>query len=858
MGEQLENLKNKTVSGIMWKGFERIAAQLVSAIVSIVLARILIPDDYSVVSVVTIFFAFCNIFISGGLNAALVQKKGADIIDFSTILIANLFMACILYIIMFFCAPFIARLYNKELLVPVIRIMSLSFFINGYKSVICAKITANLQFKKFFWSTIIGTIVSAAVGITMALKGFGPWALVAQQMTNSFIDSLVLTFTSKIRFVFKFSGKKFKQLFKFGGKIMLSSVISEAYTQVKPLIVGIKFSPVDLAYYNKGMAYPNLITSIANETLSSSLFPAMSIVQDDKERILNMTRRFMQLSSFFVFPMMIGFLVLADNFVQIVLTEKWLPIVPYLMIVCVSDMLKPLQTGNLQAIRAIGRSDIILILEIIKKTLYAIIILLFVFFTDTPVLLALSGILTSLLASLINAFPNKKLIGYGYGKQFHDLFLNLFFAILMGVGVYLMRYIPLNLYALTIIQIISGILFYFGINLLFKNKSLLYFLDTIKGFLKMKNIRKKIKQIAIRILPKNCILFESYPTFSDNTKAVFDEMVKRNLNKKYKFIWVMNRDDEEIPKVNVKGVKFIKHSDKKFFYYLCKAKALVCCNGFLTAIEGSSAKSFYLSHGTPIKNTNSYYKIPNTLDYVITLSQEGKEIRSTKSGVDSHKIAPLGFPRNDVLTEKAIDLHECFSTDFKKIIVWYPTFRQGKVQRHGTNNAIPIIWDENNANILNEFAKSKQVLIVLKAHHAQNTSYIKKYNLSNIVFTEDSFFTENNISSYRFVAGCDALLTDYSSIYFDYLLCDKPIGLVWEDYDEYEKYPGFVVDMKKMMAGGSKIYNVNDFISFIEMVSRGEDYLSKERELIKNLVHDFTDGKSSVRVVDFIIDKGEL
>ena len=480
--EKNVNLKNKAVSGVIWKGLERVAAQLVSAIVSIVLARILIPEDYSVVSIVTIFFAFCNIFISGGLNTALIQKKDADIIDFSTILIANIVMASAMYAIMFFSAPLIANLYDKELLIPVIRVMALTFFINGYKSVVSAKITSDLQFRKFFWSTIIGTVISAVVGITMALNGFGPWALVAQQMTNSFIDSLILTFTSKVRFVIKFSGERFKGLFKYGGKIWLASIITVAYDQAKPLIVGIKYSTVDLAYYNKGKTYPNLIAGLGSDTLASSLFPAMSKVQDDRERVLSMTRRFMQLSSFLVFPMMIGFLAVSENFVRIVLTDKWLPIVPYLMVFCVSDMLKPIQTGNLQAIRAIGRSDTILILEIIKKSSYAVIILLFVLFTDSPVLLAVSGILTSVLASLINSYPNRKLIGYRFRDQFMDLFTNFATACIMGGIVYVMKYINLNMYLLTLIQILTGIIIYFGINLLIRNKNLFYLIDTVKGY----------------------------------------------------------------------------------------------------------------------------------------------------------------------------------------------------------------------------------------------------------------------------------------------------------------------------------------------------------------------------------------
>lgn len=481
--EKNHNLKKKTISGVFWKGLERIGAQLVSAIVSIILARLLMPEDYSVVSIVTIFFTFCNIFISGGLNSSLIHKKDADSLDYSTILISNMIMASFFYMVMFFLAPVIANLFEKEILVLVIRVMSISFFINGYKAILSAKITSDMRFKSFFISTIIGTAISAVIGIIMAVRGFGVWALVVQQLVNSFVDALILTFSSKIRLVPKFSRERFKRLFKFGGKIMLSSLINETYNQTKPLIVGLKYSAVDLAYYNKGKTYPAMFASLGNDTLASSLFPAMSKIQNDKEAILKVTRRFMQLSSFLVFPIMMGFFGISEGFVRVLLTDKWLPVVPFLMIFCISDMFKPIQTGNLQAIRAIGRSDVFLALEIIKKSLYFSIIIAFVFLTHDAVALALSGIITSILASFINAFPNKKLIGYTYFDQLKDILPNLLTSVAMGVGVYFMKYIPINMYLLLAIQVVTGIIFYFGVNLLIRNKSLIYAVATVKEFL---------------------------------------------------------------------------------------------------------------------------------------------------------------------------------------------------------------------------------------------------------------------------------------------------------------------------------------------------------------------------------------
>lgn len=481
--ENIGYLKSKAIGGVFWKGMERICAQLVSTVVSIVLARLLIPEDYSVVSITAIFFSFCNIFISGGLNSSLIQKKDADELDFATILSVNMLMAFVLYAVMFFAAPFLAELYNKPILISAVRVMALSFFINAYKAVVSAKVNSDLQFKKFFWSTIIGTVISAVIGIWMAFRGYGPWALIAQQMSNSFIDALILTFTVHFRARFAFSFARFKRLFAFGGRIFIASIISVIYDQTKPLIVGLKFSATDLAFYNKGQNFPSLITSVSSNTLSSSLFPVMAKAQDQKDVILAMTRRYMRISSFLVFPLMVGFAAISENFVKIVLTDKWLPTVPYIIIFCVSSALKPIQDGNLQAIRAIGRSDIILRLEIIKKTSYFVVILLFVFLTDSPILLAFSGIITSILASLFNTQPNRKLIGYRYRLQILDLLPNFITAILMGVAVFFMNYLPINMYLLVALQIVSGMLLYCGINIIIRSDSFFYILDMMKGVL---------------------------------------------------------------------------------------------------------------------------------------------------------------------------------------------------------------------------------------------------------------------------------------------------------------------------------------------------------------------------------------
>ena len=482
MSEQ-HNLQKSTLSGMFWKFGERIGAQLVSLVVSIVLARLLTAEDYSIIGIVTIFFTFANVFISSGFNTALIQKKKVDIEDYSSVLFVSLGVAVVIYVILFFSAGAIAGLYETPLLVPVIRVMGLTLIINAVKSVLCAYVSSTLQFRKFFFSTIIGTIISAFVGIAMALNGFGPWALVAQQMTNSVIDTSVLFITTRVKFVFKVSVNKLKGLLNYGWKILVSSLIHTIYEEINPLIIGIRFSGADLSYYTKGKSFPTLISATISDTFSAVLLPVISKLQDDLDAVLNYTRRFMKVSSYLVFPLLMGFLAVSDNFVSVILTDKWLPASIYIKIFCLCYMFNIIQNGNLQAIRAIGRSDIILKLEIIKKSAYFIVILCFVLFSNSPQLLAAATVVNTILATLVNTFPNRKLIGYRYRLQLADLLPNFILALIMGVLVYLMNFIPINKLLLLVLQVASGVIIYLALSIITRNENFKYFLNLAKNML---------------------------------------------------------------------------------------------------------------------------------------------------------------------------------------------------------------------------------------------------------------------------------------------------------------------------------------------------------------------------------------
>ena len=476
--------RKQAFSNFSWKLAEQIGAQMVSFVVSIILARLLMPDDYSVVSVISIISAFCAVFIDSGLSKALVQKKNTDLLDYSTVLVASLLFSFVLYWILFFFAPYIAKLYGKNLLVPVIRVYSITLIIGAFNTVQCAYISKNLLFKKYFLATIVGTIVSAFVGISMAYTGYGPWALVAQQMTNSLIDTIILFLSSGFRPRFAFSVERIKNLWSYGINVLGTSLLDMLYDKIRPLVVGIKFNTVDLAYYEKGSSSPGMINSTLSSTLASVLFPIIAAAQDNIAKVKLITQKYIRVSSFLIFPSLLGLASVANNLVLWMLTEKWMQAVPYMQIFCINYMFMLLQTGNLQAINAIGRSDIVLKLALIKKTINFILLFVVILVAPSPLWLAALGIITSLIAFLLNSFTNSKLLKYGLKEQVFDILPNLLSAILMACIVYLIGNIHLSLFPLLIVQIIAGILIYSGIAFLTHNSNLKYCLDTLRAVVK--------------------------------------------------------------------------------------------------------------------------------------------------------------------------------------------------------------------------------------------------------------------------------------------------------------------------------------------------------------------------------------
>ncbi len=474
------NSKENIASNLIWRLFERVGAQGVSFIVSIVLARLLDPSVYGVIALVTIFTSILQVFVDSGLGNALIQKKEADDLDFSTVFYFNIFFCIVLYGIMFFLSPTIAYFYGMDELVPVLRVLSLTIVVSGVKNIQQAYVSRHMMFRKFFYSTLGGTIGAAVVGIIMALNGFGVWALVAQNLFNMTVDTVILWITVKWRPQKAFSYERLKELFSYGWKLLVSSLIDAIYEDVRSLIIGKKYSPNDLAFYNRGKQFPHIIVANLNTSIESVLFPSLSMEQDDMAKVRSMTSRTIKTTSYIIFPLMVGLAVCADNVVMLVLSEKWMQCVPYLRIFCLGYAIVPITLTNLNAIKAIGRSDIYLRLEITRKIVNTVSLLVFMWFG--PKAIAFSYLLNCIVNLFINSSPNKKFFGYGYIDQIKDLIPACLLSIIMGIPTYCISLLELPLLVILSLQIITGATIYILLSKVCNIESFNYVLSVIKSY----------------------------------------------------------------------------------------------------------------------------------------------------------------------------------------------------------------------------------------------------------------------------------------------------------------------------------------------------------------------------------------
>lgn len=466
------------IKNFFWRIGESSGAQLVSFLVSIVLARLLAPEDYGVIALVTVFTSILQVFVDSGLGTALVQKKNADEADFSSVFYFNVLVCLTLYAGMFVAAPAIAKFYDNPIYIPLVRVLSLTLVISGLKNIQQAYVYRHMIFKRFFFSTLGGTIASAILGIVMAYAGFGVWALAAQYVSNTAIDTLILWITVPWRPKKRFSWTKLKSLLSYGWKLLVSALLDTGYTSLWNLLIGKVYSSADLSFYDQGSKYPKAIIGTISNSIDSVLLPTMSIVQDDRAQIKSMTRRSIVTSVYVMAPLMMGLAGCAEPLVSLILTDKWLPCVPYMRIFCITYMFWPVHSANLNAIKAMGRSDLFLRLEILKKIIG--IGLLLCTMRISVMAMACSLLISSVTSQIINSYPNWKLLNYRYLEQLRDILPSILLAVIMAAAV---GAVPLLGYGnvLTLcIQIPLGAVIYVAGSSIFRLESFRYLLNMIE------------------------------------------------------------------------------------------------------------------------------------------------------------------------------------------------------------------------------------------------------------------------------------------------------------------------------------------------------------------------------------------
>ena len=478
------SLKKQTLSGVVWKVCERSLTQVVSFVVSIILARLLSPNDYGLIALVIVFATICDKLIVCGFATSLIQKKDADNLDFSTVFVFSIIAAVILYSLLFINAPLIADFfskYDRQLLINVIRIYGITLFLIALNSVQHAFASRHMQFKVFFWAKLVGTIISAAVGILMAYAGFGVWSLVGQTLSCTLSDCIVMWFAIKWRPDLLFSTTRLKSLFSYGWKIFAASIIRVLYNDVRSLVIGKVYTPADLAFYNKGQSFPQIIDNNVNGTIDSVLFPAISKLQSSPNEMVSALRRAIKTSCFFIMPLLACLAAVSSSLVLVLLTEKWIECAPYLVILSFAFLFTPVELENLQAIKAIGRSDIVLKLEIIKKIIGLLILVVSIPFGVKAI--AIGMMLSMYISTIINIYPNKTLLGYSLHSQFIDVLPSLSLTALAFVCTKIFQFlVPLSNNLIELL--LCGCLFfivYLGVAKILNMESLNYIFLTIKN-----------------------------------------------------------------------------------------------------------------------------------------------------------------------------------------------------------------------------------------------------------------------------------------------------------------------------------------------------------------------------------------
>ncbi len=471
----------KILGSLFWKILEQTGYQGVQLVVSLVLARILGPEEYGLVSLIMIFITLANTFVQSGFATALVQNKDVEAEDYSSVFWLSLLLSGLCYGLLFAAAPWIAAWYREPLLSELLRLMALVLFPGAVISVQTARAARAMEFRRLFYGTMLAVIFSGGIAIFLSIRGFGVFALAAQQLLYYFSLMAALFFFVRWRPLMLFRMERVRALFSFGWKILVSGLIDTLWQNIYGLVIGKKYSGAELGVYSRGEQFPKLLAGNLTAAFQSVMLPAFSGIQEDKAALKPMFRRSLRLSSFLFFPMMAGMFAVSKPMVILLLTGKWLAAVPYLRIMCAVYAILPLHALNLQLMNALGRSDLFLKLEILKKLLGAAILLISLRYGIMTMLLL--RLLDEYLCLLLNAWPNRRLIGLGPWEQLRDMLPPAACSILMALAVFALEGTGLSPLPLLMLDLAAGIASYILFSFLLNREILLYAVSIIRKIL---------------------------------------------------------------------------------------------------------------------------------------------------------------------------------------------------------------------------------------------------------------------------------------------------------------------------------------------------------------------------------------
>ena len=452
------SLKQKTAHGFFWSATERFTVQGLQFVLGIILARLLLPTDYGLIGMLAIFLAISQVFIDSGFTSALIQKKDRNDTDYSTAFYFNLIIGVLFYLILYFGAPLIADFYKAPILDPLTKLIGLSILINSLAIVQRAKLTVKLDFKTQAKASLTSVFISGIIGIYLAYNGYGAWALATQIITKSTINTILLWFLSKWKPQFIFSRESFKALFSFGSKLLIAGLLYTIYGNLYLIIIGKIFNAGSLGYYTRAQQFQRVPTENITAVIQRVTFPVLSSIQDDNVRLLKAFRGFIRQSTFIIFPITIGLAILAEPLISLLLTDKWLPAVPMLQLLCLVGILYPLHAVNLNIINVKGRSDIFLRLEIIKTITISIAIVCTYSFGIK--IMIIGRLIASLITLFITTLYTNKMVNYSSFKQFKDILPIMGIAAFMAVIIWFSIQVVSTDITKILVGLISGIIAY--------------------------------------------------------------------------------------------------------------------------------------------------------------------------------------------------------------------------------------------------------------------------------------------------------------------------------------------------------------------------------------------------------------